>query len=164
LSRTRRARAARATQDAARASSNYAPVRRERRIFTGRLIRTFRQLWPALRLIIAGISVLILLAALLERIVEPSVFTSFGLALWWAVVTVATGGYGDVVPVSTSGRFVAVIVMLFGMAWVPTVTTLVVTALARPPEEEQARHSALTQKLDDLGARLERLEQRDRGE
>ena len=115
---------------------------------------------PALRLIIGGISVLILLAALLERLVEPAVFTSFGLSLWWAVVTVATVGYGDVVPVSPAGRFVGVVVMLFGMAWVPTVTTLVVTApLTRPPEEEDQRHAELTQKLDEIGARLQRLEE-----
>jgi voltage-gated potassium channel Kch len=151
--------AARRTQDAHRGSSNYAPMARERRVFTGRLIRTFRQVRPALQLIIGGISVLILLAALLERLVEPAVFTSFGLSLWWAVVTVATVGYGDVVPVSPVGRSVAIVVMLFGMAWVPTVTTLVVTALTRSPEEDDVRHAALTQKLDEVSARLERLEQ-----
>lgn len=132
---------------------------RERRIFTGRLIRTFRKLWPALRLIIGGISALIVLAATLERIVEPAVFTSFGLALWWAVVTVATVGYGDVVPASAPGRFVAIIVMLFGMAWVPTVTTLVVTALSNSSADEEGdHHRELAEKIDELHARLDRVE------
>lgn len=131
---------------------------RERRIFTGRLIKTFRRLWPALRLIIGGISALIVLAATLERIVEPAVFTSFGLALWWAVVTVATVGYGDVVPVSAAGRFVGIVVMLFGMAWVPTVTTLVVTALAGTRDDEEDGHRALAARIDELHARLDRVE------
>ena len=37
-------------------------------------------------------------AAILERIVEPETFTSMGVALWWAVSTVGTVGYGDIVP------------------------------------------------------------------
>jgi hypothetical protein len=131
---------------------------RPRRIPLSRIVYIIRQVWPALRLIITGVVALVVIAAILERIVEPSVFTSVGLALWWAVVTVATVGYGDVVPESTPGRIVGVVVMLFGMAWVPVVTTLVVTALSRPSIEEDARHEELSAKLDALHQRLERLE------
>ena len=131
---------------------------RPRRIPFSRVLYVVRQVWPALRLIITGVVALVLIAAVLERLVEPKVFTSFGLAVWWAVVTVATVGYGDVVPESPPGRIVGVVVMLFGMAWVPVVTTLVVTALSRPSIEEDARHEELTAKLDALHQRLERLE------
>jgi voltage-gated potassium channel len=131
---------------------------RPRRIPFSRVVYVVRQVWPALRLIITGVVALVVLAAVLERIVEPEVFTSLGLALWWSVVTVATVGYGDVVPESAPGRFVGVVVMLFGMAWVPVVTTLVVTALSRPSIEEDARHAELAAKLDQLHQRLERLE------
>jgi voltage-gated potassium channel len=119
-----------------------------------------RQVWPALRVIIGGISVLVVVAAAIERIVEPKVFTSFGLALWWAIVTVATVGYGDVVPVSPAGRLVGTVVMLFGMAWVPTVTTLVVTALTRPPESEEQRREALRAQMEGFHQRIEHLERR----
>jgi voltage-gated potassium channel len=118
----------------------------------------FRQVWPALRIIIGGISALVVVAAALERIVEPKVFTSYGLALWWAIVTVATVGYGDVVPESPVGRIVATFVMLVGMAWVPTVTTLVVTALSRPPESEARRREALIEHMQGLQRRLDELE------
>lgn len=73
--------------------------------------------------------VLVVLAGTLERIVEPEVFTSFGLALWWAVVTVTTVGYGDVVPESTGGRLVGTMLMLTGLGLIPTLTSVVVATL-----------------------------------
>ncbi|MET0603119.1 MAG: potassium channel family protein [Baekduia sp.] len=70
-----------------------------------------------------------LLAALAERVVEPETFTSYGKAWWWAVQTVSTVGYGDITPHTTSGRLVATAVMIFGVALVPTATSIVVAIL-----------------------------------
>ncbi|MEU9311222.1 ion channel [Streptomyces sp. NPDC048256] len=47
---------------------------------------------------------------------------TFGDALWWAVSTLATVGYGDVVPVTPMGRLVAVILMGCGLALLGAVT------------------------------------------
>lgn len=41
--------------------------------------------------------------------------TQFGDALWWAVVTVATVGYGDYYPVTAVGRIIAIIMMIMGV-------------------------------------------------
>ena len=60
---------------------------------------------------------------------EPETFTSLGLAYWWAVMTVTTVGYGDIVPVSPSGRIVASLLMLTGLALIPTLTSLIVATL-----------------------------------
>jgi len=130
------------------------PTPKQRRRYVG----VVRRLWPLLRLIIAGISTLVVLAAVLERLVEPKTFTSLGLAMWWAIVTVATVGYGDVIPESPAGRTIAAVVMLFGMAWVPTVTSLVIASFNRSQDEEDAMHAELTAKLDRLQERLEQLE------
>jgi len=43
-------------------------------------------------------------------------------AMWWTLVTAATVGYGDKVPLTTGGRFVAVLVMLFGIGLLGMVT------------------------------------------
>jgi voltage-gated potassium channel len=50
---------------------------------------------------------------------------SFGDALWWASTTVTTVGYGDKFPVTTEGRFVAVALMLVGLAVVGVITASV---------------------------------------
>jgi voltage-gated potassium channel len=70
-----------------------------------------------------------LVAALVERLVEPETFTGYGKAWWWAVQTVATVGYGDITPHTTAGRLVATAVMIFGVALVPTATSIVVAIL-----------------------------------
>jgi voltage-gated potassium channel len=70
-----------------------------------------------------------LLAALLERIVEPSTYKSYGMACWWAVQTVSTVGYGDLTPTTTAGRVIAAVVMIFGMALIPVVTAVVIAIL-----------------------------------
>ncbi len=62
-----------------------------------------------------------------ERDVPGANITTSGDALWWAATTVTTVGYGDVYPVSTSGRLVAVALMLVGIAVVGAVTASVAT-------------------------------------
>ncbi|MFN5669068.1 ion transporter, partial [Bradyrhizobium sp.] len=51
----------------------------------------------------------------LERDVQPQTFGSVPAALWWAVVTLTTTGYGDVVPITPLGRIVAAMVMISGL-------------------------------------------------
>jgi voltage-gated potassium channel len=65
-------------------------------------------------------------AAFLMKLADPDTFDDFGSALWWSAQTVSTVGYGDDVPKSDAGRALAVVVMLFGVALVPAITSLVV--------------------------------------
>jgi len=51
----------------------------------------------------------------LEREVQPAGFGSVPSALWWAVATLTTTGYGDVVPITPLGRLVAAVVMICGL-------------------------------------------------
>ena len=54
-----------------------------------------------------------------------------GDALWWAVTTVTTVGYGDVYPVTTSGRYVGVITMFVGIAVAGSLTASMASLLIR---------------------------------
>jgi voltage-gated potassium channel len=51
----------------------------------------------------------------LEHDVQPAAFGSVPAALWWAVATLTTTGYGDVVPITPFGRIVAAAVMVCGL-------------------------------------------------
>ena len=55
------------------------------------------------------------LAYLLERNAQPELFGSIPQALWWAIVTLTTTGYGDVTPITPAGRVLAGIVMVSGI-------------------------------------------------
>jgi voltage-gated potassium channel len=65
---------------------------------------------------------LLLACALIEKLVEPpsSGFTTYGDAIWWGFVTLTTVGYGDITPVTSAGRTVAVVLMLGGVAFLGT--------------------------------------------
>ena len=120
-------------------------------------------LFRVLRTIILVAVVLVVAASVLERLVEPEVFTSFGLAFWWGVVTVTTVGYGDVVPQSPMGRIIAACLMLTGLALIPTLTSATISifmnkrrrADTEAAEEERRQHEELLRKIE---ARLEKIE------
>jgi len=60
-------------------------------------------------------------AGVVERAEGPPVYPDYGVALWWAFVTVTTVGYGDIVPQTTEARVVAVLLMLVGVGLLGTV-------------------------------------------
>ena len=106
----------------------------------------------ALALIVGVATVLATSAAVLERLIDPA-FDSFSQALWFAVVTVSTVGYGDIVPESGAGRVVAATLMLTGLGLIPLITSVVVATLiaqrSRDDREEE---------LQDVRLILERLD------
>ncbi len=52
-----------------------------------------------------------------ERHAQPEDFGSIPAALWWAIATLTTVGYGDVVPITTAGKIIGGCVMIFGLAF-----------------------------------------------
>ena len=66
----------------------------------------------------------------LERDVQPAAFGSIPAALWWAVTTLTTTGYGDVVPITPLGRLVAAGVMICGLGVFGLWTGILATGFA----------------------------------
>lgn len=58
----------------------------------------------------------VFVSALIVFNVEPDTFKNFFEALYWATISLATIGYGDVAPVTETGRFVAMVSSLLGIA------------------------------------------------
>ncbi|MGR0320169.1 potassium channel family protein [Agromyces sp. ZXT2-3] len=64
-----------------------------------------------------------------ERDAPGATIVTFGDALWWACVTLATVGYGDTYPVTTLGRLYAVLLMAGGVAILGTASAALVSVL-----------------------------------
>jgi voltage-gated potassium channel Kch len=82
--------------------------------------------------------------AIVMWIVDKQDFSSFGLAVWWALQTVTTVGYGDVVPTTDVGRFVGGIEMVLGVSFIAFLTAAVTSAVVQrgqvsADEAERAR-------------------------
>jgi voltage-gated potassium channel len=114
----------------------------------------------------AGVSAILIYIASLavleaERHAPDANITSFGIAVYWSVVTVTTTGYGDYVPVTTAGRWVAVGLMLGGVALAGVITATLASWVleraqrgndeAEPATRAQVR--LVMAKLDALAAR-----------
>ena len=97
-----------------------------------------------LPLIISSIAFLVVAFGVLMWIVDREDFPTLGLALWWAVSTVTTVGYGDVAPVQPLGRFVATGLMIVGFASLSLLTGVIASLLVNRRTEKQAHETLLT--------------------
>lgn len=83
-----------------------------------------------------GLGALAILDA--EQSADDANIVTIGDALWWAATTVTTVGYGDRFPVTTEGRFVALALMLVGIALIGSVTAAVAAWFISQVEAERS--------------------------
>jgi voltage-gated potassium channel len=92
------------------------------------------------------------------RLVDSTDFDSVWLALWWAVQTVTTVGYGDEVPTNTAGRLVGAVLMLIGIGFLTVVTASITAAFIENARRRGgAAETNVEAKLNDIDAKLEEL-------
>lgn len=86
-----------------------------------------------------------------EGLHPESIIRTFWDALWWAVVSVTTVGYGDLYPVTLTGRLIAVALMIYGIALLGVVTATLASWLVQQVAEEEAKSTAATvEHVDEL--------------
>jgi voltage-gated potassium channel len=102
----------------------------------------FRSLVEAIRierhalaacLVILGVAVLVAATGMYiaEREVQPNKFGTVPDAMWWAITTITTVGYGDVVPLSALGRVVGAATMIMGLVMLALPVAIIATSFAR---------------------------------
>jgi voltage-gated potassium channel len=103
-----------------------------------------------------------LLAGLVVRLIDHKDFPDYGTAVWWAIVTLATVGYGDVVPHTGWGRVVGSVVIVIGVTFVSFLVAIVTSYFVSVQEDEKTareRERRDRQVADDREL-LQRIEQR----
>ena len=82
----------------------------------------------AARIIASATLSITLLSGVLMHFIDEKTHPNIGDGLWWAIQTVTTVGYGDLVPESTSGRLVAGLVMVVGIGFLTVITAAITSA------------------------------------
>lgn len=121
--------------------------------------RTTRAVVVASVLLIWVCSVAVLAA---ERGQPGSSIETIGDAVWWAFVTIATVGYGDMVPVTVAGRAIGIVLMVVGLALVAIITAsvaswFVASQRGMADEEDVSRDAEHRERIIALEAKIDRL-------
>jgi hypothetical protein len=111
-------------------------------------------------LIVAFWAVAVVAFGVIERLVDPDSFDNVWLGMWWAIQTVTTVGYGDVVPGSTAGKVIATFMMLGGLSLLAVVTGVITSGfVAQAQAQRQAdREDPMMVKLEQMAGRLDTID------
>jgi voltage-gated potassium channel len=92
-----------------------------------------------------GATFVIMAAAALMSVIEPAAVGggNLGDAIWWAVVTASTVGYGDIAPHSGPGRIVAGVLMIGGIGLVSTLAGSIAASFVGHEETEVVTRLAM---------------------
>ncbi|WP_166905681.1 potassium channel family protein [Mycobacterium sp. DL440] len=111
---------------------------------------------------ISGAVLLVYVASLAvlqaERGQPDAHITNFGDAIWWAITTITTVGYGDMYPVTTTGRVIAALLMIGGISLVGSITATIASWIVQTVAIDDAAAAAVTaEHINDLRAEIASL-------
>jgi len=121
--------------------------------------------------LLMGATTIILVGTFVMYAIESNVpntkIKTLGDSLWWVVETITTVGYGDIVPISSVGRTVALVFMFGGIMTITTIMSVVSTGFykKRVSKEENERRreefehlkKVLVDKLSDIESEISDL-------
>ncbi len=104
-------------------------------------------------------AIAVVVFGIVERLVDPKTFHSVWLGMWWAVETVTTVGYGDIVPDQTIGKVIGCFLMLGGLSLISVVTAAITSGFVARAEalRRAAGDDPVVEKLDQLVLELQSI-------
>lgn len=79
---------------------------------------------------------------ILESETQPGAFGSIPQAMWWSIMTLTTVGYGDVVPMTTAGKFFAGVIGLIGIGMVAIPAAIMASGFSENLRERRGKYNA----------------------
>ena len=121
-------------------------------LYTSRAWVGMRRLVKLDFLLIYGLGLVIIASTVVATVEQNAggTINGFADALWWAVVTITTVGYGDEVPVTLAGKAVAFVLMLGGIAFFSGVTANLASFMIRGRERDSEHLSELLREVKQL--------------
>ncbi|MCH5266818.1 MAG: ion transporter [Lachnospiraceae bacterium] len=101
------------------------------------ILRVFRRQQELLSAVCGIAAVYILVSALVIFNAEPGSFPTFFDAVYWAVVSLTTMGYGDIYPVTTIGRVITMLSSILGIAVVAMPASIITAGFMEEAEKTQ---------------------------
>ena len=119
---------------------------------------------PKIIVFILSISLIVVILGTLMYIIEgqQNGFDNIPKAIYWAVVTLTTVGYGDVVPLTALGKTVAVFIMMLGYAIIAVPTGIVASELTKKKSRERqdtiiAKEDIILENMKSLEDKIDKL-------
>lgn len=115
--------------------------------------RTFLLIWREMLAFFFFAMLMMFIAAVgiysFEHEAQPEAFASIPHAFWFAVATLTTVGYGDVVPVTATGKIFTFLILMIGIGIVALPVGFISSAFSQAREEEKERKAAIRRELAD---------------
>ena len=108
-------------------------------------------------LIAAFWGVAVVVFGVVERLVDHKTFHTVWLGIWWAIETVTTVGYGDVVPDQPAGKAIAALLMLGGLSLLSVVTAAITSGFVSRATARRGSHDPMAQNLEQLRREIQAL-------
>ena len=96
----------------------------------------------------------VVLFGVLERLADPHSFPTVWLGMWWALETVTTVGYGDVVPATVAGKIIGSFLLLGGLAFLSVIIAMITGGFVARYQREAilGGDDIYAKRIDDLQA------------
>jgi voltage-gated potassium channel len=110
-----------------------------------------------IQLFLGTVVTIVLIAGTLMFLVEgpENGFTSIGMSMYWAIVTLTTVGYGDISPITPYGKFLASVIMLLGYAIIAVPTGIVTSELTLANSKSKKKQGKACKNCDSKGLDLD---------